>query len=293
MEELKNCPVCKGSHFKKFISAVDSLITKDVFQVVKCVNCSFVFTNPRPPESNISSYYQSSEYISHSSNSSGFFNKFYNYLRNRNIDYKLRLIANYRKDKGHIHDYGCGIGAFLRHAKNIGYTVSGFEPNISVSEDTINSDLNIEKKEKIIFSENGKYDVITLWHVLEHIHNLDYTLEKMYSALSEDGLIVVAVPIINSWDSKHYQENWAALDVPRHLYHFTKLSVEKLFHRFGMSIIGVHPLRLDSYYISLLSEKKSIFKYFLAIWKGWFSNFEARKSLNYSSLIFFIQKDIK
>jgi 2-polyprenyl-3-methyl-5-hydroxy-6-metoxy-1,4-benzoquinol methylase len=293
MEVLKKCPVCKANRFKKFASAVDHLVTKDVFHIVKCSDCGFIFTNPRPDEISIHSYYQSSEYISHSAKGSSFFDKLYIYLRDRNIDYKLKLISNYRKKKGYIYDYGCGVGVFLNRAKQNGYVSSGFEPNIKASEFAMSSGLDIETKKDIIFSDNNKYDVITLWHVLEHIHDLDNTLEKMCSALNKNGLIVVAVPIIDSWDAKHYQENWAALDVPRHLYHFTKMSVEKLFHRFGMSIIGIHPLRLDSYYISLLSEKKSILKYFLAICKGWFSNFKASKSLNYSSLIFVIQKGKK
>lgn len=293
MELIKNCPICNGIHLDDYMVAKDNLVSKSLFTIQKCSDCEFIFTNPRPDKNAISDYYISDEYISHSAQNKSLFNSLYNVVRDKNIAYKLDLISAFKKGDLHIYDYGCGVGTFLKNAQKKGWRASGFEPNDQARELAIGSDISLESIEQILARETKCFDVITLWHVLEHIHELDECIEKLKSLLKDDGVLVIAVPIVNAWDAEKYTNNWAALDVPRHLFHFTQSSIEKLFRKFGMKIASIHPLKFDAYYISLLSEKPGILKYFKALINGCYSNYKAKKTSNYSSLIFFIQKNIE
>jgi len=254
------------------------------------MDCEFLFTNPRPDKKTIANYYISEDYISHSVENESIFNRLYNFIRNKNIAYKLALISQFKKGDLHLYDYGCGVGTFLNEALKKGYKVSGFEPNLQAREIAIQSGITLKSLDQILKGEAKCFDVITLWHVLEHIHDLDETIEKLKAVLKDDGVLIIAVPMANAWDAQKYKNDWAALDVPRHLFHFTQSSIHKLFGKFGMKIASIHPLKFDAYYISLLSEKTPMIKYFKALINGWYSNFKARKTSNYSSVIFFIQK---
>jgi len=294
MELLKKCPICNGIHLEDYMLAKDNLVTKNMFAIQKCLNCNFKFTNPRPDKSSISKYYISEDYVSHSGGEKeSLFNRLYNYIRNVNIAYKLALISKFKNGDLSLFDYGCGVGAFLKSAREKGHTVSGFEPSLQARELAIQSGIELETLDQVLSKKNKCFDVITLWHVLEHIHDIDDTITKLKSLLKDDGVLVVAVPIVDAWDAKNYKDRWAALDVPRHLFHFTQSSIDKLFSKFGMKIASIHPLKFDAYYISLLSEKTPILKYLKAVIYGCYSNFKARKNSNYSSLIFFIQKNIE
>jgi len=255
------------------------------------MDCEFLFTNPRPDKKTIANYYISEDYISHSVENESIFNRLYNFIRNKNIAYKLALISQFKKGDLHLYDYGCGVGTFLNEALKKGYKVSGFEPNLQAREIAIQSGITLKSLDQILKGEAKCFDVITLWHVLEHIHDLDETIEKLKAVLKDDGVLIIAVPMANAWDAQKYKNDWAALDVPRHLFHFTQSSIHKLFGKFGMKIASIHPLKFDAYYISLLSEKNSILKYFRALFYGCYSNVKAKKTSNYSSLIFFIQKN--
>ncbi len=288
MEFLKTCPICESKELDLYLQAVDNLVSKKTFNVVKCKKCDFIFTNPRPDINEISGYYQSEEYISHNENPSSFFDRIYALIRRKNISYKLNLISDFKKENATLYDYGCGVGSFLSAAQKAGWLVNGYEPSEKAG--AIAKGLGVEIKSLDELIEGKKnFDVITLWHVLEHIHDLDGVVEKLKLILKQDGVLVIAVPIADSWDALKYKEAWAALDVPRHLYHFTISSIGQFFRKFGMQIVNIHPLKFDSYYISLLSEKESILKYFRALINGWISNRKARKTKNYSSLIFLIQ----
>lgn len=293
MELIKKCPICTSIHLNDYMEAKDNLVSKNVFTIQKCSECGFVFTNPRPDKKSISNYYISEEYISHSAEKESLFSRLYGYIRDKNIAYKLKLISSFKKGDLQLFDYGCGVGTFLINAQEKGWSVSGFEPSVQARELAIQSSIDLKSLDEILSHETKCFDVITLWHVLEHIHDLDETIEKLKSVLKDDGLLVVAVPIANAWDAQKYKNDWAALDVPRHLYHFTQSSIEKLFFKFGMKIASIHPLKFDAYYISLLSEKTAVLKYFKALIYGFYSNYKAKKTSNYSSLIFFIQKNIE
>jgi SAM-dependent methyltransferase len=257
---------------------------------VKCTNCDFTLTNPRPDQNSIAKYYQSDKYISHTGGSKSLFDNIYVFARTITLGWKLKLIES-RKPKGNILDYGCGTGEFLEHLKKNGWEITGVEPSdearkksTDLLQATIHSGI-----EKI---GNKKFDVITLWHVLEHIHDVNEKLQSLNSLLKEDGIIFIAVPNHQSPDGKRYGEHWAGYDVPRHLWHFSKDTMKKLLGNNGFEIIDISPMKLDAFYVSLLSEgyknkeQNKIMSGAKAIWSGLTSNFAASKDTNHSSLIY-------
>ncbi len=287
-ERLEQCPVCGKEEFKNFIVVTDNAVSKESFVIVECENCTFKFTNPRPDESGIGRYYESEEYISHSNIKTGIINRAYHVVRSITTKQKVELINGYAFAKGAVLDYGCGTGIFLGACKKDGWEIRGVEPNAKARE------IASQETSEIIASdlseiEGEKFDVITLWHVLEHIHTLNSTVQALISLLQEDGTLIIAVPNADSHDAQQYKENWAAYDVPRHLYHFTQPTMKRFLKKHKMKLEKVLPMKFDAYYVSMLSEKHKEGKTQMlsSVLNGYKSNSYAEKNGNdYSSLIF-------
>ncbi|MCC9135673.1 class I SAM-dependent methyltransferase [Pontibacter silvestris] len=287
-ERLEQCPICGKQEFKNFLVVNDNAVSKESFVIVECENCTFKFTNPRPDEESLSKYYESEEYISHSNIKTGIINRAYHVVRSITTKQKVELINRYAHSKGSILDYGCGTGVFLGACKKDGWEIRGVEPNAKARE------IASTETEEIIASdlqdiEGEKFEVITLWHVLEHIHKLNETMDSILSLLQEDGTMIIAVPNADSHDAKQYKENWAAYDVPRHLYHFTQSTMKRFLKKHKMKLEEVLPMKFDAYYVSMLSEKHKDGKTNVinSVMNGYKSNSYAEKNGNdYSSLIF-------
>jgi 2-polyprenyl-3-methyl-5-hydroxy-6-metoxy-1,4-benzoquinol methylase len=305
MEILSSCPVCNSEKFKPFLSCRDYTVSHETFQIVACENCGFHFTNPRPAETEIGKYYQSEEYISHSGTRKGFVNKAYHLVRNYTLAKKLqlilRLVGNRKPASIDLLDYGCGTGEFLNTCKKAGLQVSGMEPDDKARNFAIeNYGLKILPPNAIGSFKNDSYDIVTLWHVLEHIHRLKEFLGELKRIVKGRGVAVIAVPNLTSLDAKIYKEFWAAYDVPRHLYHFSPKDIRKLFSEFGFELEDVRPMVFDAFYVSMLSEKyknskngnnKNSGKLISALLKGAKSNILASDSQNtYSSQIYILRK---
>jgi len=206
--------------------------------------------------------------------------------------WKFNLVKNHLKG-GPLLDFGSGTGRFLQYCKSKGIPVHGVEPSPEARKNT-NADLDIA--DSLTHLPPLQFDVITLWHVLEHVYTLKETLEALRSRLSEDGTIFIAVPNWKSSDATHYKESWAAYDVPRHLWHFSKDSIPSLLNRSGLSIKEVLPMKLDAYYVSLLSEKYQrhgtlgVTGLLYGIYAGVRSNLRAKTDGHYSSLIYVVKK---
>ncbi|NOS91588.1 MAG: class I SAM-dependent methyltransferase [Cyclobacteriaceae bacterium] len=292
-ENLAHCPLCQASELLDVLVATDYTTTQETFQVQKCASCQFVFTNPRPPVNAIGKYYQSDSYISHTDGGKGILDRVYLMARNFTLRWKEELISE-RHIKGELLDVGCGTGEFIYHMKTAGWNVTGVEPTETAREKAS------QKIQQKIYTDlqsiNQTFDVITMWHVLEHVHELHETVEKIKSVLKENGTIIIAVPNHESPDAKEYQSHWAAYDVPRHLWHFSKTTMQNLMNTHGMKIKEVIPMKLDAYYVSLLSEKyrnpqqSSLMNMMKATLQGLTSNRKALKEINHSSLIYIIKK---
>ena len=289
MEKLENCIICNSCDQKSYLKCIDNLVTKEEFNISKCSNCGFVFTSPRPGIEKIGFFYKSDKYYSHATSNKSITSVIYNLIRKFSIKRKLSLLLKESGSNGTLLDYGCGAGLFVEAASKAGWEALGLEPNLDARKVAKEIGIKVEDPSYLSSMEKGSVNVITLWHVLEHLHDIESVIINLKSLLKQEGILVVAVPNIDSWDADKYQENWAAYDAPRHLYHFTPLTIKMLFAKFGMSVVNTYPMKFDSFYVSLLSEKKSILAYFKAFINGLRSNLKAKKSGNYSSLIYIIK----
>lgn len=290
-EKLEKCPSCDHPKFHNFLICEDHVVSHESFALVKCKNCQLIFTNPRPEESALGKYYESEEYISHTDKGNSLINIIYKTARYFTLRKKRRLIGKY-SPIGTILDYGCGTGDFLKTCQQKKWKVIGVEPN-----DKANNIASSKLGTSIYQSlENlkgeDKVDVITAWHVLEHVSDLRETLKTLRKKLRKSGHLIIAVPNPDSFDAEHYAAHWAGFDVPRHLYHFTPDSLKTLVKRMKLELVQTIPMKLDAYYVSLLSEKNRSGKgsFIAALMKGAQSNLRASKTGNYSSLIYILKK---
>jgi len=251
-----NCPVCGSTGINPLLTVKDHSVSREEFVIWQCSNCRLRFTQDVPDEESIGRYYQSTDYISHSNTSKGLVNQLYQKVRNYTLDQKAALIIGETVKRGKILDLGAGIGAFLNTMKEKGWETTGIEPNEGAREQAKNL-FNIDLKETGSLQQlpEKSFDAITLWHVLEHVHQLHDYVERLKSLLKPNGKIFIAVPNYESLDSSIYKLYWAAYDVPRHLYHFTPEAINVLMEKHGMKVTAKKPMWFDSFYISLLSSK--------------------------------------
>lgn len=295
-ERLTKCPLCKSGLFLNHAEVKDYAVSGEKFLLCQCTSCKLIFTNPRPKQEEISQYYQSENYISHRNKANNLTNLLYKTVRQYTLRQKVNWLNQYSSHKGNLLDIGCGTGYFLQKAKQNGWKTEGIEPN-SLARNTA------KKKGLKIFSdlikikEGNKYQAITMFHVLEHIHDLRKTAKRVVSILEDEGTLLIAVPNYDSLDSKIYGEKWAGLDVPRHLYHFTKETMQVFAEKMGLYIAHTEPMKFDSYYVSLLSEnylKKDENK-LQQLYKGFMTGLKSnqwakRNKANYSSILFILKK---
>ena len=257
---LDKCPVCSGNSLDKLLECNDFTTSKENFTIVSCGTCDFTFTNPRPLNENLGNYYKSDMYISHTNNSKGLFNWLYQTIRNYAVGTKVALLKSITKEGTHL-DIGCGTGEFLNACKNAGYSTKGIEPSeLARTQAKNNYNLAVSDNTDLTQFSEEEFDSISMWHVLEHIPNLNETISQFHKILKPNGKIIIAVPNYKSWDASYYKEFWAAWDVPIHLWHFSKSTIEKIFKNHEFSLRKTKPMIFDSFYVSLLSEEFKIGK---------------------------------
>jgi len=290
-----HCPVCESTALKNVLQVKDYTVSGELFFVTECKSCSVRFTQDVPDENSIGSYYKSEDYISHTNTAKGIINKLYHLIRKKTIAGKRKLIEkNTGMKSGTILDTGSGIGSFVNEMKQHGWEVTGLEPDADarkVAKDK--NDLELADISHFYRLPAGRFDVITLWHVLEHVHNLSGYIQQLKKLLHDKGKLFIAIPNYTSADAKVYSEYWAAYDVPRHLYHFSPRSMQILMERNGLKVLKHKPMWYDSFYISLLSSKYKSGKtnWTAALWNGFRSNIHAfGDKKKCSSLIYVISK---
>jgi 2-polyprenyl-3-methyl-5-hydroxy-6-metoxy-1,4-benzoquinol methylase len=252
-----HCPVCSSEDIHGSFSAKDYTVSHKSFVVMLCSNCTCMFTQDVPKQENIGKYYASEDYISHSDTQKGFVNRLYHIIRKRTLHSKKALIKSEVKLKtGKILDIGCGTGAFLHTMQQAGWTATGLEPDEHARAKAAEL-YNIEAKpsDELFSMQYMTYDAITMWHVLEHVHQLHEYIAQLKNILSPTGNIFIAVPNYTSFDAQYYKEYWAAYDVPRHLYHFSPDSMKSLLSQHGLILKKIKPMWFDSFYVSMLSEQ--------------------------------------
>lgn len=297
MEKLiiNACPVCGSTHLKRVMTCTDYYASGEQFELFSCEDCGFTFTQGAPVEAEIGKYYETPDYISHSDTRKGAMNIVYHYVRSYMLGRKARLVAKvaYRKS-GRLLDIGTGTGYFANTMSRRGWKVEAVEKNPQ-ARDFAREHFGLEVKPESALKEfaPGSFDVITLWHVMEHLESLNETWELLRELLTEKGMLIIAVPNCSSYDAERYGEYWAAYDVPRHLWHFTPGTIQQLASRHGFIMAARHPMPFDAFYVSMLSEKYrgSSCSFLKGIYAGtlaWFSAL-GRKERS-SSMIYVFRK---
>jgi len=274
------------------IKVKDHSVSGDSFELIYDASRELLYTHPKPSDTEISSYYPTTNYISHTNQRRSLFDFLYHAARHVSTRRKLRLLKPFQSKHAALLDVGAGTGYFLRAAKNNGWIVTGVEPNASARNlANIKAENSVFDTETLRQLQSKSFEVITLWHVLEHLPNLEDDIKLFHKLLKPNGRIVVAVPNFKSFDAFYFKEHWAAYDAPRHLWHFSQRSIPKLFSTVQMRLESTHPLPLDAYYVSLLSNKLKTGSHRVlgSFWIGLLSNLKAATSGEYSSLIYVLK----
>ena len=292
------CPFCESENTKHFLHLKDYFLSQEEFDIYMCDDCKLLFTSPRPAPDIIGKYYKSENYLSHNEHKKGLVPWIYNKVKKVNIRNKFDISAqnrtpeNANRTKQHILDFGCGVGDFLHYAQQKGYETTGCD----MSEDarhfaTDKLGKKVLTPEEVFSLPHSTFDVITMWHVLEHIDNLKHQTDQLFRLLKDNGRLVIAVPNYMSYDAQYYKEKWAAYDVPRHLNHFHKESLQNIFTG-KFQLEKIYPLKWDAFYISMMSEKflKHKNSFVKGVLTGWKSNRKARKNGEFSSLVYVFNK---
>lgn len=289
------CPVCNAATITNVLQVKDYTVSGESFVIAACSSCSFRFTQDVPDADSIAPYYKSEDYISHTNTATGLINRLYHFVRNRTIVQKRKLIEKITgKKTGKLLDIGSGIGVFLSEMKKNGWEATGLEPDEdarSVAKKVYN--IELVGTNHLFQLPTEHYDAITMWHVLEHVHELTEYVRQVKSVLHPKGKLFIAVPNYTSLDATIYKEHWAAYDVPRHLYHFSPGAMKRLMEKHGLKILQYKPMWYDSFYVSLLSSKYKNGKtnWLAAFWNGFRSNLAAiGDKKKCSSIIYVIGK---
>lgn len=253
-EILQECPSCGHKSFTDHITSKDYTYSQKDFHIQKCSNCNLLFTNPRPSISSIGEYYDNPDYVSHTDTKQGLLFKIYGAIKSYSLRRKRAFLESELVDKTLL-DYGAGSGDFSNELATNDWKVFAFEPDAKARLMIQKKNDSIELVSNLSEIPNQSVNAITLWHVLEHVHDLTATLREFKRILKPSGTLIVAVPNHTSLDAQFYQEDWAAYDVPRHLYHFNPETLNPLIERIGFTLSEMKPMWFDSTYVSLLSEK--------------------------------------
>lgn len=287
------CPWCGSDKAQINLWLKDEFLTKEDFHICECLNCGLLYTMPRPDKEKIGNYYKSEEYYSHQENKKGFIPKIYERVKKTNLKHKYKIATEGLKI-GKMLDIGCGVGDFLHTAETHGWECIGVEPSEEAKEIA-----RQRTKAKIIESKelenipDQTFDIITMWHVLEHVDNLNWQVEQLQRLIKPTGRIIIALPNYKSYDGQYYKEKWAAYDVPRHLNHFNRITVTKIFKTSSLHLKKTDKLKWDAYYISYMSEQYKLHQLplFRGAYHGLISNMKARRSGEWSSLVYIFEKN--
>lgn len=286
------CPWCGSEKAQINLWLKDEFLSKEDFHICECLNCGLLYTMPRPNKEKIGEYYKSEEYYSHQENKKGFIPRLYESVKKVNLKHKYKL-ATQGLNIGKMLDIGCGVGDFLHTAEEHGWTCTGVEPSedakaIAKTKTKANI-INSEDMEKI---PDATFDLITMWHVLEHVDDLKWQIEQLHRLTKTKGRIVIAVPNYKSYDGQYYKELWAAYDVPRHLSHFNKTVLTNIFKSKNLELVRTDKLIWDAYYISYMSEqyKQHKFPLLKGTFRGCISNCKARHTKEWSSMVYIFEK---
>ena len=263
----------------------DEAFTKESFKL-KRDKLGVLATQPKPEQ--LDKYYEFKDYISHKEKSNSFLDLIYDLVKSLMFKRKLEILRLNHPGIKSVLDFGCGTGDFVSYLSKKGIRNTGVEPTKKAFEQAEKTDIKIYKD---LNKVDGTFDAITLFHVLEHVEDYIKVLENLKAKLNPGGLLVIAMPNYKSYDACYYKEKWAAWDVPRHLWHFTKQDLSTIADLLNLELIQIRPMSFDAYYISMVSESYKGDHKLKGLYRGFLSNRKAKISGEYSSNIFVMKKD--
>lgn len=225
----------------------DYFLSKEKFFVQKTSTPGVLETSPKPKS--IKKYYASSKYLSHNKEKT-LFAWVYFFFKKISIASKVRTIKSFKKNFISLLDYGAGDGFFVHSLRQKKIDAVGYDPFFKYNEKGMYNDPNFFKKNNL-----NKFDIITMWHSLEHTQSYSQALENAKSMLSDKGVLIVACPNYKSFDSEYYKRYWAGYDVPRHLWHFSPKGMRVVFSSLGFELLKTKGMFWDPFYVSMVSEK--------------------------------------
>jgi len=295
VKKISKCILCCEKLAGTDRKVTDHFCTGKKFDLLICPGCELIYTSPLPSKDKIGEFYRFSGYVSHSEKPGNFFQRIYFFIRKIMIKKKIRFIKPHLGDSKRILDYGSGTGVFLARCIKNNFNAFGYEPDDragNIAREKIGSDVMLSLQD-IDNQQLEKFDMVTLWHVLEHIYDLDPAMKRFNRILRDKGMLVLALPNYESFDASYYKELWGGYDVPRHLYHFNFNAIKVLAKKYGYVLLKARPLVFDSYFVSLLSEKYKKNPIFIAraMLIGLISNLYGLMGFKpYSSMVYFLKK---
>ena len=273
-----------------YLKTEDFAVSGEAFELEHDQELDMLVTKPQPRE--LHKYYDSIDYISHTDAKRNFAEQLYHQVKSYNLQWKHRVISGFSGANKTVCDIGAGTGDFLSFVRKRGWSVEGVEPNRMARGKASEKKIQLKEQLDDILQQGQKFEVVTLWHVLEHLPDLEEQIKKLIQLLDKEGTLLIAVPNFKSYDANYYQNFWAAYDVPRHLWHFSQKAIATIFAKHGMQVMATKPMIFDAFYVALLSEKYRSGKsnYFKAFYRGLISNIKAWRTKEYSSLLYILQK---
>ena len=286
------CPICASESIGKLYLAKDHTVSDESFEVWRCATCSGGFTQNVPDAATIGPYYAAESYVSHTDSDKGFINSVYHKVRRFSLLTKKKLVINLvNKPTGTLLDIGAGTGAFVDTMQTGGWQVTGLEPDVTAAKQALlKYNIQLQPADNIYTLGATQFDAITMWHVLEHVHDLHGYFKRFSEMLNTDGVLVIAVPNYTSTDAGIYGKNWAALDTPRHLYHFSPASMELLADTHGFKLVTKKAMWFDAFYVAMLTEQHNVGSFLKAILVGLWSNVTVLLDVNKCSSVIYAFK---
>lgn len=287
--------MCLSEKTGRYLRLKDNFLSNEEFDVFRCIDCGFIFTQDHPDEENISDYYKSEDYLSHNDNVKSLSAFLYRIARELMLKRKLRIIRKTSGlSTGVLLDIGSGSGHFAAFLKKHGWRVSGIEINKTVRErSSTEYDFPVFAPDQLSSLQSESFDCVTLWHSLEHFQDPFKYTNEIKRLLKPGGICILALPNSSSCDAEYYREFWGAWDVPRHLWHFRPETVRLFSEKSAFAVSGILRLPFDVYYVSTLSEKyrSAGLPMVSGLIKAlWFSLLSVFRINNSSSLIYILNK---
>ena len=286
------CPLCGGQQLEHALTCTDHYASGEQFEVIRCVHCGFLMTQGVPVEAEIGKYYETPDYISHSDTQQGLMNRVYHWVRQYMLSRKAALVKRTSGlSEGSLLDYGTGTGYFANAMLCQGWKVKAIEKSPQARAFAKKQfGLNVEAEHSLKDYPSMSLDVVTLWHVMEHLEHLNEMWETLHRILKDKGVLIVAVPNPESYDARKYKEWWAAYDVPRHLWHFSPSVMQRFGDKHGFVLEKEHPMPFDAFYVSMLTEKYkgNGLSFVKGLWTGALAWFSALGNKEHSSSLIYV-----